>query len=178
MPINDNADLPSVIYDFAPGYMHQRLTQDVVAALQNRGLTQKLRTFEHEMRPYFEKKIRDPQPAHLLPIFLQYVNIIPEDWHVMESSLGKKLAREYVPRADEVPAIVWEAQDWLDHLAPERGDFLRDQLAGSLETGVWNRTRLLEIVAKHLKRAHTNTVEAHAFAHPRPEVKFSDRRTA
>lgn len=168
---------PYVIYDFAPGYMHKRLVDQAVRALQAQGLTQPAATLFDEMSRYRRNAPRDPQPRHMLPLITRFVTVIPENFITMESTLGKDLARQFAPRAEEIPPLVWYAQDWLDVLDPEEARAFRQKVSVHIECGDWTAPMLLNIVSVHLRRAGTNAYEARAYAAPMPE-STDTRKTA
>lgn len=132
MPRNNK---PTIEYDFgrADLRMAEELPRRTVIELENRGLpTNKLQA---ELRAYLKAKpVGTTRPRQLMQIITRYVNVQPTNFRDMTLVLGVEAARRMIPDGDFIPKIVWDAQDYLDHLDPFWGDHYRRDLDEMINT--------------------------------------------
>lgn len=126
---------PTIEYDFgrADVRMAEELPRRAVLELENRGLP--INKLQQELRAYLRAKpIGSVRPRQLLQIITRYVNVQPTNFRDMTLMVGVEAARRMIPDADSIPTIIWDTQDYLDHLDPFWGDHYRADLETMINT--------------------------------------------
>jgi hypothetical protein len=155
------AYLPPTRVDFGRPEMAEWLPVQVESVLREAGLDTQV--YANEWRRYLRSKgTANAVPWHMIDMASRYVQVLPLEFSDMEAVLGSK-AREFCPRADEIPQIVWDTLDFLTSYDPEQAQSYRYELYPYIEYRVGTRQKLIEVAVKHLRRAGYNPSNAAAF---------------
>lgn len=159
-----NGNRPVVIWDFAAGEMLKRLPWLAVDALKKEGFSNAVQELGNEIRRYRQgKSEQDAVPSHLVPIFSRYVEIWPTDYFAMERLLRKEMAREYCPRGDMIPELVWVTQDWLEVFAPTVAVYFKREINRMIVGQVGDEVAFLNVCTKNLRRSGSTAADAYAW---------------